>query len=389
MTVREAVSKVLETAANEIGYLEKASNSQLDSKTANAGSGNWTKYARDIDKLGITWGNKNGYAWCAEFVLWVFVTTFDKDIALDLLCSPNPTGIPVCSYGASYFKQAGRWFSRPQPGDIIFFYSGGDINHTGIVESVSGSQVNTIEGNTSNSVARRSYSVSGDGRIAGYGRPMYENLDGLSEGDSPVSSPADSPAEIEIVPITGINDGPVYQYGDTGVTVEKIQDILQRLGYNLGPDGVDGEIGRNTELAIIAFQQDHDLEPDGVVGPVTMKKIEDVIAAYNSGKEDAVVASGNVYEIDSSQSSANVDISELFAQNKREFKVGDVVLFGGSVHYTSANAKVGKPCKGGMARITQIYQLGKSKHPYHLVHIARSTSNVCGWVDVGSFRSTQ
>ena len=38
--------KVVELALNEVGYREKASNAQLDSKTANAGHNNFTKYAR-------------------------------------------------------------------------------------------------------------------------------------------------------------------------------------------------------------------------------------------------------------------------------------------------------------------------------------------------------
>ena len=44
----KAIEKVILIAKNEIGYLEKKSNSQLDSKTANAGSSNYTKYWRDI-----------------------------------------------------------------------------------------------------------------------------------------------------------------------------------------------------------------------------------------------------------------------------------------------------------------------------------------------------
>ena len=34
----------------EIGYHEKASNSNLDSKTSNSGNKNYTKYARDLFK---------------------------------------------------------------------------------------------------------------------------------------------------------------------------------------------------------------------------------------------------------------------------------------------------------------------------------------------------
>ncbi len=45
----------------------------------------------------------------------------------------------------------------------------GTIDHVGIVESVSGGTVNTIEGNSGDKVARRSYSI-GSSNIYGYGR---------------------------------------------------------------------------------------------------------------------------------------------------------------------------------------------------------------------------
>jgi len=62
--------------------------------------------------------------------------------------------------------------------------------------------------------------------------------------------------------------------------------------------------------------------------------------------------------------------------------VGDTVVYNGTVHYTNAYANIGPNCTGGKAKITQIYQLGKSKHPYHLVGIDCS---VHGWVDAGTF----
>ena len=63
-------------------------------------------------------------------------------------------------------------------------------------------------------------------------------------------------------------------------------------------------------------------------------------------------------------------------------KVGDVVMYNGDKHYVNANAAVGSKCNSGKAKITSIYQLGKSKHPYHLVGVDCS---VHGWVDEGSF----
>lgn len=62
--------------------------------------------------------------------------------------------------------------------------------------------------------------------------------------------------------------------------------------------------------------------------------------------------------------------------------VGDTVIYNGTVHYVNAYAASGYNCTGGKAKITQIYQLGKSKHPYHLVGIDCS---VHGWVDESTF----
>lgn len=73
------------------------------------------------------------------------------------------------------------------------------------------------------------------------------------------------------------------------------------------------------------------------------------------------------------------------AEEKWIPKVGDIVDYKGTTHYTSANASTPKGCKGGMAKITQIYQLGKSKHPYHLIRVSGSGATVYGWVDADSF----
>lgn len=67
------------------------------------------------------------------------------------------------------------------------------------------------------------------------------------------------------------------------------------------------------------------------------------------------------------------------------YKVGDVVPFTGTKHYTSANASSSKPCKPGQARITAISE--GSKHLYHVIHID-STSNVYGWVDAADISGT-
>ena len=45
-------SKLIKIAEAELGYHEKASNSNLDSKTANSGNNNYQKYGRDLYKAG-------------------------------------------------------------------------------------------------------------------------------------------------------------------------------------------------------------------------------------------------------------------------------------------------------------------------------------------------
>jgi lysozyme family protein len=51
-----------------------------------------------------------------------------------------------------------------------------------------------------------------------------------------------------------------------------VQQSLNKLGF--GPLQVDGNYGRRTRAAVLAFQQAHGLEADGLAGPVTDAAIE-------------------------------------------------------------------------------------------------------------------
>lgn len=170
-------SVVIAVAAAEIGYLEKETNSNLDDKTANAGDENYTKYARDFDKKFPNWynGKKNGFAWCDMFVDWCFLTAFGYEKALELLCQPEKSTGAGCTYSARFYRNKGQFYTNdPKPGDQIFFGTSIDsCSHTGIVEKVDASKVYTIEGNTSDKVARRTYALTSN-KIVGYGRPKYD-----------------------------------------------------------------------------------------------------------------------------------------------------------------------------------------------------------------------
>ena len=181
--------KVIAVATAEIGYLEKKDKTSLDDKTANAGSKNYTKYARDLDALGFYNGKKQGVAWCDVFVDWCFVQAYGLEAALKLTNQPlgkNNCGAG-CKYSRNYYKNKKRLFdTSPQPGDQIFFWpkdeiGGPTVAHTGLVYSVDETYVYTIEGNTSGAngvvangggVCKKKYKLTYN-RIAGYGRPEY------------------------------------------------------------------------------------------------------------------------------------------------------------------------------------------------------------------------
>lgn len=235
---------VIQTAGNEIGYLEKKSNDQLDSKTANAGSSNYTKYNRDYMAWGA--GGSINMQWCAAFVSWCFVVAYGLEAAKALLCGGLHHYTPT---GANRFKARRRYIKRgsgtPQAGDVIYFYSSakGRIGHVGIVERVSGSKVYTIEGNTSGAstlvtngggVKRKSYSLTST-YIDGYGRPDY----------AAVESGAEEPAQEGEVLITGgsanLRTGPGTQYEKAGV-VHKGDRLAHANPDNWVPVLVDGRV---------------------------------------------------------------------------------------------------------------------------------------------------
>jgi len=57
-----------------------------------------------------------------------------------------------------------------------------------------------------------------------------------------------------------------------GSDVLRVQQILQILGYYHGD--LDGFYGPATEAAVIQFQRDQRLEPDGIVGPQTYDRLQ-------------------------------------------------------------------------------------------------------------------
>lgn len=97
MITMSKASEIVAIALAQIGYKEKASNKNLDDPAANAGSANWTKYARDLASAGYYNGNKNGFAWCDVFVDWCFFKAYGKDEGQRIQCQTGPYGAG-CTY---------------------------------------------------------------------------------------------------------------------------------------------------------------------------------------------------------------------------------------------------------------------------------------------------
>lgn len=140
-------------------------------------------------------GYKVGYrdAWCATTVSAAFI----KAGAVDLI------GGTECGVGeqVALFKAAGIWKGRttPKKGDIIVYdwQADGWQDHIGIVESVNGSTVTTIEGNYKDAVGRRKIAYN-TASIAGYARPRYSAQNASKKPDT--SSDSKSSTKLSEIP---------------------------------------------------------------------------------------------------------------------------------------------------------------------------------------------
>lgn len=268
---------IVAIALAEVGYREKATNSMLDDKTANSGSNNWTKYARDLAAAGYYNGNKNGYAWCDVFVDWCFFKAYGAVKGQRIQCQSGPLGAG-CIYSAQYYQQKGRYDRKPKVGDQVFFQTGGQIGHTGIVVEVTDTTITTVEGNSSDQVKKNTYSRS-NGYIAGYGHPLYSDTPAAAtEKPEPVAVPA---PEQDPTPTatTCIISLPQLKNGATGSAVKNAQVMLIARGYPCGGrvlagrETADGEFGPTTERSVKSFQGQNKLQADGIIGAATWKAL--------------------------------------------------------------------------------------------------------------------
>ena len=231
LTKENPIDVAISIAESYLGYHEGANNKTIFGDTMHA------IQPRNMDA---------NAAWCDAFVDFVILKTcehFGKgaETARMVLCGD----FDDYTYNSvALYKKAGRWSNTAHRGDQIFF---GGSGHTGIVTSVSGGTVHTIEGNKADEVRRGSYSVNSPS-IIGYGRPRYELIDGKVTAE----------------------DMPLIKKGSKGDAVRKLQEMLNAKGYKLN---VDSDFGPATDAAVRAYQKANHLEVDGEVGQNTWSSL--------------------------------------------------------------------------------------------------------------------
>jgi hypothetical protein len=193
------------------------------------------------------------FPWCDALITYSAFTSGDYKA----VCPRGDRAYTVAH--AEDFQAIGRWHSgttaevsAARPGDIVFFDWGGSdsvgaIDHVGVVEVVlGGGRVQTIEGNTSDSCARR---VRGADVIAGYGRPAYAGAASSWMEDM-------------------VKELPLLKRGATGEHVQTLRGLLLARSH---PEikTVEGSFDAKVEAAVKAVQKWGGVTADGEVGPQT------------------------------------------------------------------------------------------------------------------------
>lgn len=278
-------SKVVDIALAEVGYLEKKSNKSLDSKTANAGSNNYTKYGRDMHNVYPSVMDFPAY-WCDAFVDWCFYKAYGKANAKGLL-GGNFDDYTVAS--AQLYKNKNAYHKKnPKVGDQIFFRNSTRICHTGIVYKVDSKRVYTVEGNTSGAsgvvrngggVSKKSYLLT-DSSIDGYGRPKYDVEPKKSVVSTVVNTVTKKKTYQDTFP--ALPPRGYYKLGDGYETLKnyptQIKRIQKFMNWCMGGTllTVDGEYGPKTRDKVAKFEEKYGLAQNGKFGSDDLKKAKTI-----------------------------------------------------------------------------------------------------------------
>ena len=260
LTIAQAKRRLIDWFKSQIGYHEAPDGSN--------------KYADGIWDVRLYGFDARTVPWCDIFVDKGFITVFGYENGTAMTYQ-QPSGYAACKKSAETYMENRAWYNIPAPGDQIFFYYSGDINHTGLVIEVCGDIVVCVEGNYSNSVARTQYNWKTDRIIAGFGRPNWSLV---ADAEAPAVTVEDfsdvDDTQFDIIHPENRRTLLHLEYGSGNGNplpqVKAWQNLLLCWGIDVGPYGADGEFMLDTENATLKWQQEMrnlgaDIEVNGVV----------------------------------------------------------------------------------------------------------------------------
>ena len=253
--------RLIAVAAGEVGTRESPSNS------------NRCKYTQAYGLVG---------PWCSMFVWWCLNQAGAGDVRKTI------TGSWASCQGAlNALRTHGRVRTdkaKAEPGDIVYFDWGhdGHVDHTGIVVERHAGGLVTIEGNTSGSgsqsnggmVMRRFRTWSNIAAVATLPTVVPQAHPTAPPAKAPLPVPPPSPkattaltdlaAKLAYCKLFTVGDGnntspQAVWFIQFGLNASKVAGILT----------LDSQWGPHTKAAVIAFQRNRHLNPDGLVGPAT------------------------------------------------------------------------------------------------------------------------
>lgn len=150
-----------DVASNDLfAEVIRIANTQLGVREDPPNSNRGKDVAKYLKSVGLD-ANSGHYSWCMAFVYWCFNEAYNK------LGKPNPlvkTGGVLRQWNETKNKKIKKAdaINNPsliKPGFVFIRNHGGGKGHTGIVVSVNGGYIETIEGNSNNNGSREGVGV--------------------------------------------------------------------------------------------------------------------------------------------------------------------------------------------------------------------------------------
>ena len=192
----------------------------------------------------------------------------DYDCSSLVISAYEAAGVPVKAAGASYTGNMRAAFKRCGFREVSGTLKTGDVllnekNHAALY--VGGGQIVQASINERGSITggQSGDQTGGEISVRGYYNYPWDVILRYEDGPAP-NPPEESAQETQPVQL------PTLRRGAVGSAVLSMQLLLiHKWAISCGIDGADGDFGRNTESAVMAFQRHRSLDADGVTGPLT------------------------------------------------------------------------------------------------------------------------